>query len=108
MDLDASVSAIITGIIIPFVMPLILQTRWSSRVKSLVTLGIALVAGIVNTIITGQNADVIAVLTATVVVYQSLNKTGVFDTIGTATDFTPKLDEVPTPAEDYQANTEEK
>lgn len=108
MNLDASVSAIITGIIIPFVMPLILQSRWSSRVKSLVTLGIALAAGIVNTIITGQNADVIAVLTATVVVYQSLNKTGVFDTISNATDITIKQDEVPTPPQGYQANTEEK
>lgn len=108
MNLDASVSAIITGIIIPFVMPLILQSRWSSRVKALVTLGIALAAGVINTIVTGQNADVIAVLTATVVVYQSLNKTGVFDTISNATDITPKLDEVPTPTGDYQANTEEK
>ena len=108
MDLNASVSAVITGIIIPFVMPLIMQTHWSSRVKSLVTLGIALVAGVVNTLITGQNADVIAVLTSTVVVYQSLNKTGVFDAISEKTDFTPKLDEVPTPDEEYQANSEEK
>lgn len=108
MDLNASVSAVVTGVVIPFVMPLIMQSHWSSRVKSLVTLGIALVAGVVNTLITGQNADIIAVLTSTVVVYQSLNKTGVFDTISQATDITPKLDEVPTPAEDYQAGTEEK
>ena len=108
MELNASVSAVITGVIIPFVLPLIMQSHWSSRVKSLVTLGIAIVAGVINTLITGQNADVAAVLGATVVVYQSFNKTGVFDAISQKTDFTPKIDTVPEPAEDYQAGTEEK
>ncbi len=108
MELNASVSAVITGLVIPFVLPLIMQSHWSSRTKSLITLGIAIVAGVVNTLITGQNADVAAVLTSTVVVYQSFNKTGVFDTISEKTDITPKLEEVPEPAEDYQANVEEK
>ncbi len=107
MELNASVSAVITGIIIPFVLPLIMQTKWSSRVKSLVTLGIALIAGVINTILTGQNADVIAVLTATVVVYQSFNKTGVFDTISEATDLNKDKDTLPTPPEGYQAGLEE-
>lgn len=108
MELNASVSAIITGIIIPFVLPLIMQSHWSSRAKSLVTFGIAIAAGVINAVITGQTADVATVLAGVVIVYQSFNKTGVFDAIGTVTDFTPKLDEVPEPKDDYQANTEEK
>ena len=103
MELNASVSALVTGIIIPFVLPLIMQTKWSSKVKSLVTLGLALLAGLINAAITGQVADIATVLTGTVVVYQSLNKTGVFTAISEATDFNKTQDEVPTPPTDYKA-----
>lgn len=107
MELNASVSAVVTGVIIPFILPLIMQSKWSSKTKSLVTLGIALVAGVINTILTGQGADIATVLTGTVVVYQSLNKTGIFDTISEATDFNKDKDSVPTPPEGYKAGAEE-
>lgn len=108
MELNASVSAVITGIIIPFVLPLIMQSHWSSRAKSLITLGIAVIAGVINATITGQAFDIAMVLSSVVVVYQSLNKTGVFDAISSVTDITPKIDEVPKPTDGYQANMEEK
>ena len=86
MELDPSVSAVLTGIIIPFVLPLIFKSKWSSRTKAIVTFLIALAGGIINTVITGVVSDIPAVLTSVVVVYQMFNKTGVFDAIGEITN----------------------
>ena len=82
MVLDPSLSSIITSVVIPFVLPLIMRTKWSSRTRALVTFAIALAAGIINAIITGTISDIPTVLTGVVVVYQMFNKTGVFDEIG--------------------------
>lgn len=104
MELDPSVSSIITGIVIPFVLPLLMQTKWSSKTKALITFAVAIAAGIVNAVISGNSTDIAVVLMSVVAVYQSLNKTGVFNTISEATDIKPaEVDEVPTPPEDYKA-----
>lgn len=104
MELDPSVSSIITGIIIPFVLPLLMQTKWSSKTKALITFAVAIIAGVVNAFISGNSTDIAVVLMSVVAVYQSLNKTGVFNTISEATDFKPTtVDEVPNPPEDYKA-----
>lgn len=104
MELDPSVSSIITGIIIPFVLPLLMQTKWSSKTKSLITFAVAIIAGVVNAIISGNSTDIAVVLMSVVTVYQSLNKTGVFNTISEATDIkSKKVDAVPNPPEDYKA-----
>ena len=104
MELDPAVSSIITGIIIPFALPLLMQTHWSSKTKALITFFVAIAAGVVNAIISGNATDIAVVLMSVTAVYQSLNKTGVFNTISEATDFTsPEVDQLPTPPKDYKA-----
>lgn len=104
MELDPAVSSIITGIVIPFVLPLIMQSHWSSKTKALITFVVAIAGGIVNALISGNATDIAVVLMSVVAVYQSLNKTGVFNTISEATDIKqPEVDEVPNPPEDYRA-----
>ena len=104
MELDPSVNSIITGIIIPFVLPMLTQTKWSSKTKALITFVVAIIAGIINAAISGNATDIAVVLMSVVTVYQSLNKTGVFDTISEATDFKEtEVDEVPNPPKDYKA-----
>lgn len=85
MQLDPSLSAVITGVVIPFVLPLIFNSKWSSKTKAIITFVFALAGGVINAIVTGTIADIPTVLSGVVIVYQMFNKTGVFDNIGNLT-----------------------
>lgn len=108
MEIDSTMWAVLTGMVIPFISPLFSQWKWSSNKRQLFVFIISIVSGIVNALISGEITSIPVVLGSVVAVYQSLNKTGIFEKIENATSITTVVDEVPTPPEDYKAGGSDK
>lgn len=85
-------SAILLGFLVTFIVPLISQSHFSSRVRQIIAIVLAIGAGFLNVAISGQwdAANLVASVMLSIVAsqsfYQSLNKTGVFGAIENITD----------------------
>lgn len=88
----ADYTTILLGFITTFIVPLISQSKFSSKARQLIAMGLSIAAGFISVAISGQWSvgnvvgSVMLSIVASQSFYQSLNKTGVFGAIEQATD----------------------
>lgn len=76
-------TAILLGFITTFIVPLISQSKFSSKARQLIAMGLSIAAGFISVAISGQWSvgnvvgSVMLSIVASQSFYQSLNKTGV-------------------------------
>ena len=92
MDPQITVTSILVGSLLPNVIALVNQPRWSSQARGLVTFAICLVAGLIVTALTGGwvpiniATGIVGVLVASQVMYATLWKpSGIAPAIETLT-----------------------
>ena len=85
-------TTILLGFITTFIVPLISQSKFSSKTRQLIAMSLSIVAGFISVAISGQwsvsnvVSSVMLAIVASQSFYQSLNKTGIFGAIEQATD----------------------
>lgn len=93
-------ATILLGFISTFITPLISQSKFSSRTRQLIAMGLSIAAGFVSVAISGEwsasniISSVMLAIVAAQSFYQSLNKTGVYGAIESATDVNKEKEEV--------------
>lgn len=85
-------TAILLGFVTTFVVPIVSQSKFSSKTRQLIAMGLSIAAGFINVALSGQwtpenvAVSVMLAIAGSQLFYESLNKTGLFGAIESATD----------------------
>lgn len=85
-------ATILLGFVATFITPLISQSQFSSKTRQLIAMGLSIIAGVVSVAMSGEwtvsniAGSIMLAIVASQSFYQSLNKTGVYGAIESATD----------------------
>lgn len=85
-------SALLLGVITTFIVPVISQSKFSSKTRQLIAVGLSIAAGFINVALSGQwtaaniAGSIMLAIAGSQTFYAALNKTGVFGSIEQATN----------------------
>lgn len=85
-------TAILLGFVTTFVVPIVSQSKFSAKTRQLIAMALSITAGFISVAISGQwtpdnvAASIMLAIAGSQTFYMSLDKTGVFGAIESATD----------------------